>query len=63
MIIARRETGDKNREERAMKDMLIGFAEEMARGNLELEDEIMERTMCGEFKAEFKAYVERSLIA
>ena len=45
-----------------MKDMLIGFAEEMARGNLELEDEIMERTMCGEFKAEFKAYVERSLV-
>ena len=55
--------GRQEQGEKTMKDMLIGFAEEMARGNLELEDEIMERTMCGEFKAEFKAYVERSIIA
>ena len=46
-----------------MKDLLIEFSEEMACGDFDKADEIMERTMCGEFKAEFKAYVERSLIA
>lgn len=46
-----------------MKDLLIEFSEEMACGDFDKADEIMERTMNGEFRAEFKAYVERSLVA
>ena len=46
-----------------MKDMLIEFSEEMACGDFDKADEIMERTMNGEYKTEFREFIERSLVA